>query len=264
MKISFIGCGNMAKAMIGGMLSSGLCDKTDITASAKSATSREDTAKNMGIKMVADNKEAAACSEVVILAVKPQMLDGVMEEIKDSLGSDQLILSVVAGRSVDYIAGFIGQDKHIVRVMPNTPAMVGAGMTTYALGANVTEDEAKCAEQILISFGKAVLLPEHLIDSASAVAGCAPAYVYMFIEAMADAGVAEGLPRKVSYELAAQTLLGSAKMVLETGKHPGELKDAVTSPGGSTIEGVAVLEECGFRGVVIDALRAAANKARNM
>ena len=264
MTITFIGCGNMAQAMIGGMIQSGFASAEDITATAKSVATRQKCAVTYGITMTADNAEAAKGAEVLILAVKPNVLSEVMKEIAPVLTSNQLILSVAAGRSLDFLATGLGADKKLVRVMPNTPAMVGEGMTVWTAGENVSEEEKALTQKLLSAFGLAKEIPESQMAACCAVSGCAPAYVYMFIEAMADAGVLEGMPRKMAYELAAQTVLGSAKMVLETGDHPGSLKDAVTSPGGSTIAGVRSLEENGFRGAVMDALIAAAEKSKNM
>lgn len=264
MKITFIGCGNMAGAIINGLLVSGKAAACDITASAPSETTRERAEETWGIYTTADNVSAAGDGDIVVLAVKPQMLNAVADEIKGALTKEQLIISIVAGRSLTYLADLFGDDKRIIRVMPNTPAKVGEGMSVWTAGDHVTDDDKAAAAMILAAIGKAVEVPERIFDAAGVVSGCSPAYVYMFIEALADAGVAEGVPRQMAYELAAQTVLGSARMVLESTCHPGELKDQVTSPGGSTIEGVQALEDGAFRGTVMTAIRAACDKTRRM
>ena len=264
MKITFIGSGNMGKAIMGGLIKAGICQPSEITAADPSDATRREVAETYGVNTKNDNVLAVKGADVVLLAVKPQVIAGVMEGIKEALTPDQLILSIAAGKTLAFLEQGLGSDKKIIRCMPNTPALVGEGMTEYAPGANITDKDKELARTILSAFGKCVELPEHLIDAAGAVAGCGPAYFYMMIEAMADGGVAEGVPRAVAYELAAQTMLGSAKMVLETGRHPGELKDMVTSPAGSTIEGVAELEDSGFRGAVMRSVRAAAARNREL
>ena len=264
MKITFIGCGNMGKAIMGGLIKSGICRPDEIAAADPSDAQRRAVAEEYGVTAVNDNVLAVKGADVVILAVKPQVMEGVLAGIRDALTTEQLIMSIAAGKTLSFLTNGLGSDKRIIRCMPNTPALVGEGMTEYAPGPNATPEDKETAKKILMSFGKCTELPEHLIDAAGAVAGCGPAYFYMMIEAMADGGVAEGLPRAAAYELAAQTMLGSAKMVLESGRHPGDLKDMVTSPAGSTIEGVAELEDGGFRGTVMRAVRAAAERNREL
>ena len=264
MKIAFIGSGNMGKAIMGGIIKSGLCKPDEITAADAFPAALEAVRDLYGVNTQSDNGLAVKGADVVILAVKPQVIGGVLKGIKDALTPDQLILSIAAGKTLAFLAEGLGSDKKIIRCMPNTPALAGEGMTEFAPGPNVTDEDKAAAAAILNAFGKCVELPEHLIDAAGAVAGCGPAYFYMMIEAMADGAVAEGVPRATAYELAAQTMLGSAKLVLESGRHPGELKDQVTSPAGSTIEGVAELEDSGFRGAVMRAIRAAAARNREL
>ena len=224
MKLGFIGCGNMAKAMLGGILKNEICAKEDVIATAKSEASRENARNTYGIQVTADNIEAAKSADVLVLAVKPIFYEEVIHEIKDAV----------------------------------------EGMTGVCCNEEVSDAEMQDVLKILESCGKAEMLPERLIDVVVSVSGSSPAYVFMFIEAMADAAVADGMPRAQAYRFAAQAVLGSAKMVLETGKHPGELKDMVCSPGGTTIEAVRVLEEKGMRSAVIEAMKACVKKGREM
>lgn len=264
MKITFIGCGNMASAVIGGLIKGKVFLPEDITATALTEETRQRAQRTFGIKTEADNYEAVKTAEVVVLGVKPQVLLPVLEEIRPALTAKQLIISLAAGRSLKVLTQGLGEDKKIVRVMPNTPALVGEGMAAWSGNSHVDAEDKKLVRAILKACGREEEVPEKLIDSACCVSGCGPAYVYMFIEALSDAAVAEGMPRSQAYRFAAQTLLGSAKLVLETGRHPGELKDMVTSPGGSTIAGLKKLEEEGFRGTVMDAISAASERSRCM
>ena len=207
-----------------------------------------------------DNKEVAKQSDILVLSVKPQVYPAVIKEIRDEVSSEQIIVTIAAGVYMEAAERQFGKEVKIVRVMPNTPALVGEGMSGLCCNEYVTEEEFDLVHKIFESFGKAEKITENLMDAVVGVSGSGPAYVYMFIEAMADAAVAQGLPRKQAYTFAAQTLLGSAKMVLETGQHPGELKDAVCSPAGTTIEAVNVLEKKGMRSAVIEAVTAAAKK----
>lgn len=265
MKLGFIGLGNMATAMIGGILNKGLVSSQDIIGSDKLAAGCEKAAKQFGIEAVTDNKKVAAEADVLVFAVKPIFLPEVMKEIQDVLRPETLIISIVAGKSIAFMEeGLGGKARKIVRCMPNTPALVGEGCTGACANANVTEAELKQALDLLGSFGIAQQVPEYLMDAVVGVSGSAPAYVFLFIEAMADAAVAAGMPRAQAYTFAAQTVLGSAKMVLETGKHPGELKDMVCSPGGTTIDAVKVLEREGFRSAVMEAMEACIEKSKKL
>lgn len=262
MKLGFIGCGNMASAIIGGILSSGIVSEEEIIASNKSDKSLEKT-KELGINTTKDNKLVAK-SDIVFLTVKPQFYAEVIGEIKDEINDNTIIVTVAPGWTIQRIKDAFEKDVKVIRTMPNTPARVSEGMSEMCAAENISENELKEVKALYESFGRCAVLPERLMDAASTVAGCSPAFVYMFIEALGDAGVREGLPRAQAYELAAQTVLGSAKMVLETGLHPGVLKDQVTSPAGTTIEGVYALEKAGFRSAVIDAVNAAAEKTRKI
>lgn len=263
MKLGFIGTGNMAGAIMGGIIKKQIFRPEEIIGADISEAGREKTKETYGIEVTGDNRKAAD-SEVLILSVKPQYYAEAIAEIKDCVRDDQLIITIAPGKTLAWLEEQFGKPVKIVRTMPNTPALVGEGMTAACVNQYVTEEEKAYALKILSSFGKVELVPEHLIDAVVAVSGSAPAYVFMFIEAMADAAVAEGMPRAQAYEFAAQAVYGSAKMVLETGKHPGELKDMVCSPAGTTIEAVRVLEEKGLRSVVIEAMRACADVSRRL
>lgn len=264
MKLGFIGLGNMASAIIGGILKKEMVAAGDIIGSDKFPAGCEKAAKQFGIEAVPDNKKVAAEADILFFAVKPLFLPEVMEEIKNVLRPETVIISIVAGKTIAFIEEGLGGSRKIVRCMPNTPALVGEGCTGVSANANVTKDELEKALALLGSFGVAEQVPEYLMDAVVGVSGSSPAYVFMFIEAMADAAVLAGMPRAQAYTFAAQSVLGSAKMVLETGKHPGELKDIVCSPGGTTIEAVKVLEEMGMRAAVMDAMEACIEKSRNL
>ncbi|MCM1266923.1 MAG: pyrroline-5-carboxylate reductase [Bacteroidales bacterium] len=264
MKIGFIGLGNMARAIIGGMLREGIAAKEDILGSAKTQKTLDAVREEYGIGVEASNRQVAAAADVLILAVKPQFLEDVIGEIRDAVKDGALVISIAAGKTLSWLAQTFDRPLGLVRCMPNTPALVGEGCTGLCADDIVTKEELAYSLRLMGSFGKAILVEERLMDAVGAVSGSSPAYVFLFIEAMADAAVAAGMPRGQAYEFAAQAVYGSAKLVLETGKHPGELKDMVCSPGGTTIEGVKVLEEAGFRGAVMDALLAAVEKSRRL
>lgn len=264
MKIGFIGAGNMAKAMLGGILANGIFDKEEIIASDASEACLKAIEDSLGISTTTDNKIVAKQADVIVLAVKPQYYGSVIEEIKDGVQSHQIIVTIAPGQTIERLEQLFGKTLKLVRTMPNTPALVGEGITAVCKNKEVTEDELRYICKILEGFGKVEVVDEHLMDVVVSVSGSSPAYVFMFIEAMADAAVADGMPRKQAYEFAAQAVLGSAKMVLETGKHPGELKDMVCSPGGTTIEAVRVLEEKGLRSTIFEAMKACTKKAKGM
>ena len=264
MKLGFIGCGNMATAIIKGIISNGILDANEIIASCKTVASREKAKESLGIVMAESNREVVEQAEVIVLAVKPQFFEGVIAEIKDVVRDEQIMVTLAPGKKLAWLESQFGKALKIIRTMPNTPAMVQEGMTAACPNPYVTEEDMAYVIRILEGCGSVEVVPERLIDAVVAVSGSSPAYVYMFIEAMADAAVAEGMPRKQAYTFAAKAVMGSAKMVLETGKHPGELKDMVCSPGGTTIEAVKVLEETGFRGSVMQAMEVCAEKSRSM
>lgn len=264
MKIGFIGLGNMAKAIIGGMISKEMVQAGDIIGADKSQDMVNMAKEMYKINVTTDNKEVAQTADVLVFAVKPQFLGEVIEEIRDVIDADKLMISIAAGKTISWIEEAFQKEIKLVRCMPNTPALVGEGCTGVCINKNVSEKETEYSVKLMESFGKASLVPEKLIDAVGAVSGSSPAYVFMFIEAMADAAVMAGMPRPQAYQFAAQAVYGSAKLVLESGKHPGELKDMVCSPGGTTIEGVKVLEERGMRGAVMEALLACVEKSKKL
>ena len=264
MKLGFIGTGNMAGAIMGGIIRNEIFKPEEIIGADISKESRSKVQSAYGINVTEDNKKAASESEVLVLSVKPQYYAETIKEIKDCVREDQLIITIAPGKTLKWLEEQFEKKVKIVRAMPNTPALVGEGMTAACANDAVTEEEKEYALKILRSFGKVEIVAENMIDAVVAVSGSAPAYVFMFIEAMADAAVAGGMPRQQAYKFAAQAVLGSAKMVLETGKHPGELKDMVCSPAGTTIQAVRVLEEKGMRSRVIEAMKVCADKSRKM
>lgn len=264
MRLGFIGCGNMARAIIQGIVTKGVVGPEEILGSNTTPERAKETRDKLGIETTTDVAQVAGRSDIVFLCVKPQQYESVIAQIKDHLHERQIFVSIAPGKTLAWLSKQIARPVKIVRVMPNTPALVGEGVTTFCVNDLVSPEDAKIVRELLESFGLAVELKESLMDAASAVGGSAPAYVYMFIEALADGGVAEGLPRAQAMRIAAQAVLGSAKMVLETGKHPGQLKDEVCSPGGSTIAGVEELENGAFRGTTMSAIQACAAKARTL
>ena len=264
MKLGFIGTGNMASAMMGGVIGTGLFKAEEIIGADLFAPGRERAQKEFGIHVTENNLEVVNQSEVIVLSVKPQFYESVIDGIKDSIREDQLIITIAPGKTLAWLEEKMGKPVKIIRTMPNTPAMVGEGMTAACPNTYVTKEEADYACKILSAFSKVEFVGEHLMDVVTATSGSSPAYVFMFIEAMADAAVLDGMPRAQAYKFAAQAVLGSAKMVLETGKHPGELKDMVCSPAGTTIGAVRVLEERGFRSAVIEAMKACTDIAKGL
>lgn len=262
--IGFIGGGNMGSAMIGGMIAADLVKNNQIMTADRNIEQLESLKSIHGILTTTDNLEVVEKSDILFLAVKPNIYPIVISEIKDSLKEDTIVVSIAAGLSISYLMDLFGKEIKLVRAMPNTPALVLEGMSGIVPGALVNEEETELILQLFSSFGKASVVPESLMDTVTGVSGSSPAYAYVFIEAMADAAVADGMPRNQAYLFAAQAVLGAAKMVLETGKHPGELKDMVCSPGGTTIEAVSRLEQNGFRGNVISAQRACVEKSKKM
>lgn len=262
--IGFIGAGNMGSAMIGGILSSSLAASSQMIASAHSSDTLEKIKNKFSIETTLSNETVAERSDILFLAVKPNKFSEVIPQISGHIKNSCLVVSIAAGQPIAAIEEAFGKEIKLVRAMPNTPALVGEAMSALCPNKNVTEEELKEMLDIFSCFGKAEVVPESLIDAVVGVSGSSPAYVYLFIEAMADAAVADGMPRAQAYQFAAQSVYGAAKMVLETGEHPGVLKDAVCSPGGTTIEAVAELEKSGFRNAIITAQRACAKKSKNM
>ena len=263
MKIGFIGTGNMATSMIRGILDAGLCAPACVCGSCLHAESAARKSEDLGINVCTKNVEVASAVDVLFLTCKPYQYAGVCAEIASVLHEGQIIVSVAPGISLAELAEMLAaRNIKLVRCMPNTPAQVGAGSTSYCAGANVSETDIKTVEKIFGAFGTCERISEAQMAAATAIGGSAPAFVYAFIESLADGGVAEGLPRAQAQRIAAQTVMGSAKMVLESGLHPGQLKDAVCSPAGTTIRGMEALERNAFRGTVISAVRETTEAAR--
>lgn len=262
--IGFIGGGNMGGAMIGGLIQSKLYAPEEVLVYDVYQRAVDGLKEKFHIVGTSDLNLLIKEAKTIVLSVKPQVLPQVLEEVGEKIAKDKLVISIAAGITLDRLEKMLSKDHKIVRVMPNTPALVGAGMAGISTNANVSEEDKQVALEIFRSFGEAELVPEKLIDAVVGVSGSSPAYVYMFIEALADGAVMEGMPRAQAYTFAAQAVLGSAKMVLDTKKHPGELKDMVCSPAGTTIDAVKSLEENGFRAAVMEAVHVVAEKNRNM
>lgn len=257
--IGFIGCGNMGQAMLKGMLDSKLF-KAEMIIASTTTRSYAKLKEKFNINVVTDNSEVADFADIIILSIKPEKFEAVINEIKGHVKNAAIIVSVAGGIKVKQIENMFGVNIKVVRAMPNTSALVGESMTVLCPNELVSEEELKTVLSIFGSFGKTELIEEKLIDAVASVSGSSPAYVYMFIEAMADAAVIRGIPRAKAYKLASQAVLGAAKMVLETGQHPGVLKDNVCSPGGTTIEAVFSLEKNNFRGTIIEAMEKCTEK----
>lgn len=264
-RIGFLGSGNMAEAIINGLIKSGHVKGTEISASDKNIERLNVIVEGYGIEGHNKNFEVARRSDVIIVAVKPQVIEPVLKGIADEMGPDKLIISIAAGIKIKQISSYLKEGAKIVRVMPNTPALVLSGVSALCPGKGVSKEELELATAIFDAVGKTVTVEdEGLMDAVTGLSGSGPAFVYTFIEAMSDAGVKMGLPRETANTLATETVLGSAKVVSEMKMHTGELRDMVTSPGGTTIAGMGKLEEKGFRSAVISAVEAAVNKSKEL
>jgi pyrroline-5-carboxylate reductase len=262
--VGFLGAGKMASALASGLLNAGIAAKENIVASDVSPQARSAFAAALGAKTTGFNPDVAKSCAVLIVAVKPDQVEELLHEIAPELNERHLIVSIAAGVTLARMEAALPPGTRVVRVMPNTPALVGASASGFALGKAATSEDAHLVTRLFSAVGVAYQVKESLLDAVTGLSGSGPAYVYMIIEALSDGGVAAGLPRDVATKLAAQTVLGGAKMVLETGMHPGALKDMVTSPGGTTIEGLHELEKAGLRAGLMNAVRAAAEKARRL
>ncbi len=263
-KIGFIGSGNMAKAMIGGLINNSSIGPQEIMVSSPRQQSIDEIVKQYQVIGTTSNCEVASAVEILVLATKPNLYPHIIDEIKNSIDYSTIVVSIAAGQSIEMIEKYFEKPIKLVRTMPNTPALVGEGMTAVMPNSQISEEDLLRVIEIFNSFGKCERISESLIDAVIAVSGSSPAYVYLFIEAMADAAVLQGMSRDMAYQFAAQSVLGAAKMVLKTNLHPGVLKDQVCSPGGTTIEAVTTLEKTGFRQSVIHAMEACADKSKRM
>lgn len=262
-KIGFIGAGNMAEALMKGVIAKGLYSKGDIIASEIYEPRRKYISKELGVEVSADSADVIKASKFVILAVKPQQVGDVLGPMKNVLGKEHLIMSIAAGVTIDTIKSYV-PDSKIVRVMPNQPCMVLASASAFSCSSDVKDSEKEMAKAVLDAVGISMEVKEDLLDAVTGLSGSGPAYAYMIIEALADGGVLMGLSRDVATKLAAQTLYGAAKTILETGEHPEKMKDIVCSPGGTTIEAVKVLEDYGLRGALINAVEAATLRSQEL
>lgn len=263
-RIGFIGGGQMARALARGFVIAKVVQAAHLIASDPIAEARAAFEKETGGRATGDSGRVIEASDVVFLAVKPQAMAEVLAAIAPKLTSKHLIVSIAAGVSLAKLAQGLGAERRIVRVMPNTPCLVGQSASGYALGSAASEVDGEQVARLMGAVGVAARVSEPLLDAVTGLSGSGPAYIYQVIEALSDGGVKAGLPRDIATRLAAQTVLGAAQMVLSTGQHTGELKDMVTSPGGTTIAGLAVLERSGVRGAFIDAVVAATERAREL
>ncbi len=264
MKIGFIGTGNMGTALIKGYVGQNSNNKNKVYAYDTLSAKLEELAHEQGIHSCDSIEEVVNNCDSIILAVKPGTYASILEKISPNIKSRHILVSIAAGISISYIESFFKMPVKVVRTMPNTPALVNEGITALSPNANISEDEFLQVKDVFSAVGKTEVIEEKLMDVIPGVSGSSPAYVYMFIEALADGAVLQGMPRNQAYEFAAQSVLGAAKMVLETAKHPGELKDMVCSPGGTTIEAVASLEKNGLRHAVIEAVKICTDKSKKM
>jgi len=263
-RVAFLGAGNMGEALIKGLSQSGLVPAGSITASDPRAEHLGEIAKRYGIKAVADNATLVGGADVIILAVKPQIMASVVKEIAPIVDDGKLLISIAAGVSTRKLRDQLGKPARLIRVMPNTPALVLEGVTAIARAEGLKPGDLEAAQELFAAVGKVVVLDESAMDAVTGLSGSGPAYVAMAIEALADGGVKMGLDRATAMTLAAQTVLGSARLILYTGVHPGQLKDMVSSPGGTTIAGIAALEECGLRRAFIQAVERATLRSREL
>jgi pyrroline-5-carboxylate reductase len=263
-RVGFLGAGRMATALAKGLVSARFTSASSIIASDPHPSARESFSAQTGGRATDSNVEVVRSSDVVVLAVKPQHAGEVLSDIRSEVQPRHLVISVAAGVPLKTMVAALGSSTRLARVMPNTPALVGAGASAYALGGGATAADGDLVCRLLSTVGIAIALPEGLLDAVTGLSGSGPAYVYQVIEALSDGGVLMGLPRDVATKLASQTVLGAAQMVLQTGQSPAVLKDAVASPGGTTIAGLHALESGGLRAALMNAVRAATLRSREL
>ncbi len=263
-KISIIGAGHIGQAVIGGLLKAKLLPAKNITASRRDKSRLQELKKRFGIQTTSDNRKAVKGADILIIAVKPQGASALLEEIAATVHEGQLIITVMAGVTTERINALLGKSNPIVRAMPNTPALVDAGATPLAKGVHATDADLSIAETIFKALGIVEVIPESLMDAVTGLSGSGPVYIYMVIEALIDGGVKMGIPRATARRLAAQTVFGAAKLVIETGKHPAILKDEVTTPGGTAIAAIQMLESKGLRNVLMEAVATAARRSEEL
>lgn len=264
LSVGFIGSGRMATALAKGLIAAGRVAPERVSASDVFEPARQQFTEQTGVTAVDSNAAVVRASDVVVLAVKPLQMAAVLSDLSDDLTDSHLVITIAAGLPISAYESWLGANRRIIRVMPNTPCLIGETAAAFSTNAAATEDDAALVESLLSTVGIAVRVDEKLLDAVTGLSGSGPAYVYQIIEALSDGGVRVGLPRDIATRLAAQTVMGAAKMVLETGEHPGALKDAVTSPGGTTIAGLHALEHGGLRGTLMDAVVAATERSREL
>ncbi len=263
-RLGILGAGKMGSALMRGFTEAGLLAPGQIIASDIDQAALGRLRKELGIKVAADNQEVVKSAEIVLLALKPEKIQPVLRETKESISPKHLIISIAAGVSIKAIEEVVGTGRRIIRVMPNTPCLIRAGASAFSPGKGATQEDREMVRSLLSAVGLVVELPEKQLNAVTGLSGSGPAYGFMIIEALADGGVKMGLPRAVAMQLAAQTVLGAAKLVIETKRHPGELKDQVASPGGTTIAGIAALERAGLRAALIEAVEAATRRSMEL
>lgn len=261
--IGFIGCGNMGKAMVEGIMKAQLVPQDQLIVSNLHPEKLQDLGSRYDF-YISDNETVARHADILFMAVKPHLYASILNDIKALIKPDVILIDIAPGITIQDMIDMVGFECKVVKAMPNTPALVSEGMSAISFGEGFSKEDQEEIMEIFESFGKASIVEERLMDAVAALSGSSPAYVFLIIEAMADGAVRHGMPRQSAYEFAAQTLIGSAKLVLETGKHPGECKDMVCSPGGTTIEAIAKLEEKGLRSAIIEAMDACVKKSKNM
>lgn len=262
--IAFIGAGNMAEALVKGLLHAHVAEPREIVCADRRDERGPELIQRYGVHFTASNVDAVRRADIVVLSVKPQIMRKVLEEIAPALDERKLVISIAAGVPIAAIERKVGHGVRIIRTMPNTPALVGAGATALVAGEHATADDLRQARALFDAIGRSVVVDEPLLDAVTGLSGSGPAYIFLVIEALSDAGVKVGLPRTTAQDLAAQTVLGSAKLLLETGEHPGRLKDQVTSPGGTAIAGLHTLEAGGLRTTLMNAVEAATRRSREL
>ncbi len=263
-RIAFIGGGNMTEALVAGLLRRGLTTSEQVAAGDPRSSRRELLAERFGVATGADNRLVARGADVVVLCVEPQVLDDVLIELTPTVGERPLVISVAAGYPLSLIQTYLKQATRLVRAMPNTPSTIGEGVTALSLATGLSAGDRQIAESLFEAVGRVVVVEERLMDAVTGLSGGGPAYVFAMVEALADGGVSMGLPRATAQLLAAHTLAGAARMVLEQGVHPGLLKDRVASPGGTTIAGLRRLEEGRLRATLISAVEAATRRSEEL
>ena len=262
--IAFLGAGNMAEALVKGLLGAGVAAPNEILCTDRRGERGPELTRRYGVRFTQSNVAAVKEAGIIVLSVKPQVMDKVLDEIGPLLDNSKLVISIAAGVPLAAIERKVGHGVRIIRTMPNTPALVGAGATALSPGEHATEADLAQAKALFDAIGKSVIVDETLLDAVTGLSGSGPAYIFLIIEALADGGVKAGLARQQAMDLAAQTVYGSAKLLIETGEHPGRLKDQVTSPGGTAIAGLHTLEAGGLRTTLMNAVESATNRSREL